>query len=337
MTVIVGSGHATTRPRGRRPRLNRCASAPRTLVLRVLALTTLVLIAGRVPIARAAYVLEYLGTAASELGGRTMPVSLTIDAHTQELCVADSRDGAIYLLGNGDVETFRTNPLAGVASPWDGCIDLLGRIVFAERGISPLAVLKRLNVFGEPESFTPQVPDSVWNPQRVIVTRDGNYVSLDPMSGLLAKHDAATGELLWTHRCHVDGVTGENLGRPAEAPDGRIYVPGADLRVVLVLSADGAPAGVFGRFGASVGRFVLPVGVAFGPSGEVLVLDRLRAKILVFDPQHEFVTEFGSLGFGPGQFYHPAALAATASGKVYVAQGFQGRVQVFRLGRSEGA
>ena len=127
-------------------------------------------------------------------------------------------------------------------------------------------------------------------------------------------------------------MAGENLGRPAEAPDGRIYVPGGDLRVVLVLSADGerarAPSAASAR---RAGRFVLPVGVAFGPAGEVLVLDRLRAKILLFDPQHEFVTEFGSLGFGPGQFYHPVALAATADGKIYVAQGFQGRIQVFRL------
>jgi hypothetical protein len=286
---------------------------------------------------RAAYLLEYVGTASADQAGHSMPVSLTIDSYTQELCVADSRQGTIYLLGDGDIETFRTNPLAGIASPWDSCVDPLGRIVFAERGLTPMAVLKRLNVFGEAEAFTPQVPDSSWSPQRLIVLRDGNYLSLDPFTGLLAKHDATSGALIWTHRCQLEGVTGENLGRPAEAPDGRIYVPGADLRVVLVLSADGEPLSAFGRFGSSVGRFVLPVGVAFGPSGEVLVLDRLRAKILVFDPQHEFVTEFGSLGFGPGQFYHPAALAATAGGKVYVAQGFQGRIQAFRLSRSDGA
>lgn len=320
--VIAACGHATTRRCGRGLLISLCVVGW--------------FVAGGSP-AKAAYRLEYLGTTSANQAGRTMPVSLTLDAQAGEICVCDARQAAIYLLGNGDVETFRTNPVAGLASPWDGCVDPLGRIVYAERGLAPLALLKRLNVFGEPDPFVAQHPDSLWSPQRVIVTRDGNYVSLDPSSGLLAKHDAVTGALIWQHLCQLEGVAGENLGRPAEAPDGRIYVPGGDLRLVLVLSGDGERLGAFGRFGSSTGRFVLPVGVAFGPAGEVLVLDRLRAKILLFDPQHEFVTEFGSLGFGPGQFYHPAALATTADGKLYVAQGFQGRIQTFRLSLRDGA
>ncbi len=136
-------------------------------------------------------------------------------------------------------------------------------------------------MFGEPDGFVADRPDSAWSPWHVIVTRDGNYVSLDAGTGLLAKHDAQTGALIWQRRCGVDDTVGDVIGRPAEAPDGRLYVPGGDLRTVLVLSAEGEPLAAFGRFGSAPGRMVLPVGVAFGPAGEVLVLDRLRAKILV--------------------------------------------------------
>jgi hypothetical protein len=286
-------------------------------------------------IAQAAYAFTYESTTLLERGaaGKSLPVAVTYDARSGELCVSDSRQGSIHLLGAGDIEVFRTSHLAGMASPWDGSVDQAGRVVYAERGIEARGTLRRLNVFGEPDGFTAAMPDSLWNPQHVIVTRDGNYLSLDAQSGLLAKHDAGTGALIWQRYCTLDGVVGENLGRPAEAPDGRLYVPGGDLRAVLVLSADGEFLAAFGRFGSAPGRMVLPVGVTFGPAGEVLVLDRLRAKILLFSTTHEFVTEFGNMGFRPGQLYHPVALAATPDGRIYVAQGFQGRVQVFRLAR----
>jgi len=258
-------------------------------------------------------------------------VAVTLDPRTGELCVTDARQGSFHLLGTGDIEVFRTSHLADVASPWDGSIDPAGRVVYAERGMSAQGSLRRLNVFGEGDDYQPQLPDSLWSPMHVIVTRDGHYVSLDPASGLLTKHDAGTGALLWQRRCEVPGASGENIGRPAEAQDGRLYVPGGDLRTILVFTADGEPAGSFGVFGSAPGHIVLPVAVTFGPAGEVLVLDRIRHKVLLFDQHNEFVTEFGSMGFRPGQFYHPAALAAAPDGRIYVAQGFQGRIQVYQL------
>ncbi len=287
----------------------------------------------RASAARPAYSLQFERTALVERGetGKSLPVAVTLDPRTGELCVTDARQGNFHLLGAGDIEVFRSGQLAGVASPWDGSIDPAGRVVYAERGLSPQGSLRRLNVFGEPDVFAPELPDSLWSPLHVIVTRDGNYVSLDPTSGVLTKHDAESGALLWQRRCEVPGASGETIGRPAEAPDGRLYVPGGDLRAILVFAADGTPVATFGEFGSAPGHVVLPVGAAFGPAGEVLVLDRIRHKLLVFDQNHEFLAEFGSMGFRPGQFYHPAALAAAPDGRIYVAQGFQGRIQVYQL------
>jgi DNA-binding beta-propeller fold protein YncE len=76
---------------------------------------------------------------------------------------------------------------------------------------------------------------------------------------------------------------------------------------------------------------VFPVGTAIGPGNSILVLDRMRHKVLMFDPEHKLLGDFGSMGAGLGQFYHPTAIAASGDGKVYVAQGYGGRVQVFTV------
>jgi hypothetical protein len=91
----------------------------------------------------------------------------------------------------------------------------------------------------------------------------------------------------------------------------------------------------FGEPGSKPGTFAFPVGVAFGPGGRVLVLDRMRYKILVFDSQHKFISEFGRLGYAQGELYHPVAITAASDGRVWIAQGYKGRVQMFRLRDSE--
>ncbi len=100
---------------------------------------------------------------------------------------------------------------------------------------------------------------------------------------------------------------------------------------MLVHDGEGQPQGAFGRFGSARGQFVFPVGVAIGPEGTVLVLDRLRHAILLFDAEQHFLAEYGSFGGRPGQFYHPNAIAAMPDGRVVVTQGYLGRVQSFRL------
>ncbi|MEZ4387255.1 MAG: NHL repeat-containing protein [Candidatus Krumholzibacteriia bacterium] len=283
--------------------------------------------------AAAAYTFEYQRQVRLDAGeaGRVMPVSVTRDATTGEICITDTRQVTFHLLNEAEVPVFRSQRLARLSYPQDGAVDPAGRIVFTDRAPAGGSQIRRLTILGEPDVYEAERPDADWNPQHLLITRDGAYVSLDPTAGLLTKHDPQNGHLVWARSCRIEGLEGEQLGRPAEAPDGRLYVPGGDLRLVMVLSPEGQLLETFGRFGSAPGRVILPVGVAFGPAGEVLVLDRLRAKVLVFTADHEFVTEFGSIGFRPGQFYHPLSLAATGDGQVYITQGFEGRVQVFQL------
>lgn len=262
--------------------------------------------------------------------GHTRPVSVTWDQVEGEICVTDVRQTTLHVLNSQDIELFRTSTVARLSLPADGCVDRQGRLLCVDSGPDGFNTIKRLNVYGEPDDFNPEIPGQEWNPRNLLVTRDGHYLTLDPVTALLAKHDQITGRLLWARNVAVPGQTELFLGRPFEAANGNLYIPGGNMGRILVLSAEGQPLTSFGEFGSAEGYFSFPVAVAQAPGGEILVLDRMRHKIMVFNSDHRFVREFGSLGAAPGQFYHPVAMAADADGRVYVAQGFQGRVQVFR-------
>ena len=305
--------------------------------------------------------------------GKTRPTSVTIDPIQGEVCITDERQASLHVLNNADIELFRTSTIAQLSYPGDGCIDQLGRLVCVDRAGAGVFTIRRLNVYGEPDLFTPEQPCLNWIPTHLIITRDGNYLTLDSRNAVLAKHDCRDGHLIWQRTIAETGSDDLHLGRPAEAPNGQLYIPGGNLRRVLVLDSNGYLNTSFGEFGSAQGYFSLPVAASFTPQGGLIILDRMRHKLMVFQPQyelisdlpnemenseqfsqpvslvlgrmlqrimsykyeHRFVSEFGSMGSAPGQFYHPVAIAADKGGRVYVTQGFQGRVQVFRYTADE--
>jgi DNA-binding beta-propeller fold protein YncE len=261
--------------------------------------------------------------------GQVRPIALSVDPATGDVCVTDERGVSFHVVDGNGITLFTSSVAAALSTPVDGCLDRDGGFVFADRDAAGERTLRKLDLRGEPVRFDVEMPSPQWQPDHLLITADGNYVSLDKFAGTLTKHDAATGRVLW-HRT-LEGVSEQSeLGRPAEAPDGRLFIPGGELHVVLVRTADGADAGSFGRPGTSPGRLAFPVGVAFGPADEVLVLDRMRHTVLVYDRDCNFTSEFGSFGGAPGQLYHPLAIAA-APGRVFVAQGYEGRVQAFGI------
>lgn len=283
--------------------------------------------------AQAAIIFQYETMLELDLGaaGRALPTHVTCEPVSGEVCVTDVRQSTFHVLNARHVQLLRTGAFAGVSWPSSGCLQRDGTLVFTDTADGRHHAIRRLDIFGEPAAFTPEAPAADWSPRLLTVLANGDYLSLDPGNGLLARHRSDSGALVWSLRVGDPAARDSQFGRPAEGPDGRLYIPGGDQRKVYVVTADGLGAGEFGRFGSAPGRMVLPVGVGFGPGGTVLVLDRMRAKILVFGADLEFQSEFGSLGARPGQFYHPADITSTADHRIYVAQGFQGRVQVFRV------
>jgi len=281
-------------------------------------------------VSHAVMILEY----ESQLKGEPQlvrPSSVTLDHHANAICVTDEGSRAIDIFDDRGFHRYRTNAISGISAPRDGSIDFKGGFVFTDAVTAGSRTIKRLNYLGEPEDFAPEDPHEDWDPRHLIITADGHYITVSRL-GLLAKHNADDGSLIWKLQlADPDSENADLLGRPTESPDHKIYIPGSRIRQVLVVSPDGELLDSFGRPGNKRSEFTFPIGVAFDPAGRVLVLDRMRHKILLFSSEHEFVDEFGRMGDGPGSFYHPLAIASSPDGRVFVAQGFEGRVQVFRL------
>jgi len=267
--------------------------------------------------------------------GLLHPVSVTCDPISGEICVTESTHAALHIFNAAGVETFRTSGFSGLTLPADGAVDAEGRLVTAMMVNGARGTIVRLNIYGEPEGYLPAAVSAEWNPDHLLITRDGHYLTLDSAAALLAKHDADTGALLWAHTLGdtlgEEGTREKAFGRPVQMADGTFRIPGGELHRVLIVAEDGTLTESFGRFGTATGRFVFPVAAAAGPQGSLLVLDRMRHKVMVFDAKNQFVTEYGSIGDAPGRFYHPVSMATDGAGRLYVAQGFRGRVQVFNV------
>lgn len=259
------------------------------------------------------------------------PSAVAHSARANDLCVTDEAAATLAIFDRFGFERFRTDESAGISQVRDGSLDLSGGFVFLESNAPGGQAIRRLNFFGEPEDFRATAPHEGWTPLHLLVTGDGGYVTIDGR-GLLAKHDAGSGELLWSVSVVDPSFERADLvGRPAEGPDGTLYVPSAGLRQVLLVSGTGIIEGSIGFPGTKRGELAFPVAAGVTADGHVLVLDRMRHVILLYGPDHRFIDEFGGLGRRPGDLYHPLALSVAPDGRVFVAQGFEGRIQQFRL------
>lgn len=259
------------------------------------------------------------------------PTAVSFDQLNGDVCVTDAQYSSFHVLNKHGVEIFETGGFSSLSSPIDGSMTSNGDFVFIDKNQKRETTIRRLDFRGDPIEFTPEIPIQGWEPQHLAITRDGGIVTLDSNHNILTKHDSETGTLLWLAKVTDDESFELQLGRPAEAPDGRIYLPSGILHNIFVFSKTGTYLESFGTFGSGPGKLVFPVGIAIGPEGSILVLDRMRHKVLMFDPNHKLLGEFGSMGAGLGQFYHPLAIAASEDGKVYVAQGYGSRVHVFNI------
>ena len=112
--------------------------------------------------------------------------------------------------------------------------------------------------------------------------------------------------------------------------DGSIYFTMPTLTKVYKYSPDGTLK-EFGKPGSSAGRFGIISGIATDSRGDVLVSDKLRSVVMVFDKDFTFIAEFGYRGARPENLIVPDNLATDRQDRVYVSQGRRRGVSVFAL------
>ncbi|HMB67772.1 MAG TPA: hypothetical protein VKU85_00620, partial [bacterium] len=126
----------------------------------------------------------------------TRPGSVTLDPETGGLCVTDEGPGTLDVFDSHGFHRYRTDRASALSTPRDGCLDAQGRFVVTDAASPGTRTIRRLNFLGEPEEFRPQPAAERWSPWHLALAADGGYLTVD-RTGLLAKHDADTGALLW--------------------------------------------------------------------------------------------------------------------------------------------
>lgn len=87
----------------------------------------------------------------------------------------------------------------------------------------------------------------------------------------------------------------------------------------------------FGKPGGAPGNFNVIAGIAADSKGNVLVADKLKSAVLVFDSNFNFVTQFGYRGPKPGNLLVPDTIVVDGQDRIYVTQAGRRGVSVFRL------
>jgi hypothetical protein len=194
--------------------------------------------------------------------------------------------------------------------------------------------LEQFPITGLPAAFESFIPNMmIYREGRVVlVSRAGlQVVVVDPEGVFQEGYDL--GEMIGAGkgaRADYD-VFGFTID-----PQGNMSFTVPALFRVFIVSPDGEVT-MFGRTGSVPGSFGVVAGIAADDYGRLLVSDKQRGVVMLFDQNQQFVTEFGAGREGRGSLVRPNGLAVGNDGKVYVTQLRDRGVAVFKLSPGDGA
>jgi DNA-binding beta-propeller fold protein YncE len=86
-----------------------------------------------------------------------------------------------------------------------------------------------------------------------------------------------------------------------------------------------------GGHGTEPGQFKYPYDVAFGPKGDLYVMERGNSRVQKLTAAGKPMSMWGTPGRQPGQLHEPWALAVDSQDRVHVIDSENHRVQRIRL------
>lgn len=87
----------------------------------------------------------------------------------------------------------------------------------------------------------------------------------------------------------------------------------------------------FGRPGSIPGRFNIVAGIATDSRGNILVVDKLKCSVMVYDKNFNFLNQFSSRGWKPGFLIAPEDIAVDRQDRAYVTQAGNKGISVFKM------
>jgi len=111
---------------------------------------------------------------------------------------------------------------------------------------------------------------------------------------------------------------------------GRLYVADIDHHEVQVLDKrTGQTMFKFGKAGSKEGELFQPTNMAFGPEGDLYVVETGNFRVQRFTPEGRPVRMYGELGAERGNFSRPKGIAIDREGRLYVGDSAFENVQIF--------
>jgi DNA-binding beta-propeller fold protein YncE len=216
-------------------------------------------------------------------------------------------------------------PYGRLVKPFDVAFDPQGRIVVTDWASGALFRFdlenRRMDVFGTRGAMR------LRRPMGLTVASDGIAYVADGAQAKVLAFDAH-GKPVGAYGHQGDLLNPTNV---AISPDGsQLFVADSKAHAIVVFDLDSGDAvRSFGRRGSGQGAFNYPTSLAFGPEGELFVVDQLNTRVQVFDADGAYVDEFGNLGTGFGNFVRPKNIAVDEVGLIYVTDNAFNNVQLF--------
>lgn len=111
---------------------------------------------------------------------------------------------------------------------------------------------------------------------------------------------------------------------------GNILFTVAVLFRAYILSPDGK-VNLFGKPGGAPGRFNVVAGIVSDSKGNLLIADKLKSAVMVFDKNYNFLTQFGYRGSKAENLIVPEDIAIDRQDRIFVTQARKRGVSVFKL------
>lgn len=150
----------------------------------------------------------------------------------------------------------------------------------------------------------------------VVADREGNFKKAYDLLSLLELEEKDRGNV------EIGGFSADR--------EGNVLLTIPVLFRAYVVSPDGK-VNEFGRPGSAPGKFNIAAAIARDSRGNYLIVDKLKAAVMIFDRDFKFLTQFGSRGYKPGELVFPDEIAIDNADRVYVTQMGKRGVSVFKL------